>query len=104
MTLQVIRHDAAEQDLIRHVEHIAQNSPKSARRFLQAAEDAFERLAFLPGLGTLCEFRNPLVGDLRFWVIRGFPNHLIIYRPLDNGIEVVRVLHGARDWQLIFEN
>ena len=30
---------------------------------------------------------------------RSFPlgNHLIFYRPIDDGIELVRVLHGARD-------
>ena len=31
------------------------------------------------------------------WTIRGFPNHQIYYRPIDDGIEVIRVLHAARD-------
>jgi toxin ParE1/3/4 len=29
--------------------------------------------------------------------IKGFPNHLIFYKLSDEGIEVCRVLHGARD-------
>jgi toxin ParE1/3/4 len=33
----------------------------------------------------------------------GFRNHLIFYRPIDDGIEIVRVLHGARDWQNLLE-
>lgn len=29
--------------------------------------------------------------------IKGFPNHLIFYRVTERGIEICRVLHGARD-------
>jgi toxin ParE1/3/4 len=103
MTRRVIRHDAAEQDLRDLVDYIAEKSPQSARRFLQAVEEGLRLLADLPGLGSPCEFRNPAAADLRFWIVRGFPNHLVIYRPLDDGIEVIRVFHGARDWQALFE-
>lgn len=34
---------------------------------------------------------------LRRWPIPGFRNYLIFYRPMENGVEIVRVLHGARD-------
>lgn len=39
---------------------------------------------------------------MRVWPIRRFPNHLIFYRPIDGGIEVIRVLHGAQDLDAIF--
>jgi toxin ParE1/3/4 len=29
--------------------------------------------------------------------VRGFERHLVFYRERDDGIEIVRVLHGARD-------
>lgn len=32
-----------------------------------------------------------------------FPNHLIFYRPVEDGIEVLRVVHGAQDIEAIFE-
>jgi toxin ParE1/3/4 len=41
---------------------------------------------------------------LRIWRIDGFPNHLIFYRPIEGGIEIVRVLHGARDIDAVLES
>ncbi|MFC1707767.1 DDE-type integrase/transposase/recombinase [Planctomycetota bacterium] len=38
-----------------------------------------------------------VLAGIRMWSIRGFKNHLIFYRPSPEGLDVVRVLHGARD-------
>jgi toxin ParE1/3/4 len=46
----------------------------------------------------------PRLADLRRWPVSGFPNHLIFYQPTEGGIEVVRVLHGARDLATMLEN
>lgn len=35
--------------------------------------------------------------------MKGFTSHLIFYRPINYGIEVVRVIHGARDIERLFE-
>jgi toxin ParE1/3/4 len=35
---------------------------------------------------------------IRLWRIRGFERYLILYRPIPDGIEVIRVLHAARGW------
>jgi toxin ParE1/3/4 len=51
----------------------------------------------MPGLGTRWESHHAQLPDLRFFPVTKFPNHLLFYRPLDDGIELVRVLHGARD-------
>jgi len=48
-------------------------------------------LADNPGLGRA---RDELRPGLRSFSAGRF---LIFYRPLDNGIQVVRVVHGARD-------
>ena len=44
---------------------------------------------------------RPIMAGVRSWGIRGFPNHLIFYRPTDDRIEVIRVLHAARDIETI---
>ena len=31
----------------------------------------------------------------------GFPNYLIFYRPVESGIEIIRVLHAKRDIDLL---
>jgi len=37
--------------------------------------------------------------------LRSFPvgNYLIFYRPITDGVEVVRMLHGARELRRIFK-
>jgi plasmid stabilization system protein ParE len=34
----------------------------------------------------------------------GFENHLVFYRPFKDSIEVIRVIHGARDIEKLFES
>jgi toxin ParE1/3/4 len=53
--------------------------------------------------------RHPLLGRSRTDLhpgLRSFPfgRYVIFYRPLDDGIEVVRVLHGARDIRRALRN
>lgn len=61
-------------------------------------EEAFTLLADRPAIGRLrTDLRHPRLQGLRSWGIRGFESYLIFYRASDDGIEVVRVLHGARD-------
>jgi toxin ParE1/3/4 len=40
---------------------------------------------------------------LRVFPVKGFANYLLFYKPLPRGIELVRVLHGARDIPSILE-
>ena len=87
----------AEEDLADAYSHIGSESPASAERLLDAVERAIRVLLSKPRAGRAREFRSPRAYGLRSWVVRGFENHLIFYRPQPGGIEVVRFLHGARD-------
>ena len=31
------------------------------------------------------------------WRVKDFPKHLVFNRPIKDGVEIIRVLHGARD-------
>ncbi len=73
-------------------------------RFLDAADEAFDRLLAMPELGASREWMSERLPGLRMWPIPGFPNHLVFYRPVQGGIEVVRVLHAARNIPRAFEN
>ena len=42
-------------------------------------------------------------GQIRYRTISGFRNYLIFYRRVDDILEVVRLLHGARDYEQFFE-
>jgi len=103
MLRRVIRRPAANRDLIDCFAYIGKDSEESAARFLQAAEDTFLALARMPAMGVATSFSDSRDRMLRRWRIRGFENFLIFYRPLEDGIEVIRVLHGAREIERLFE-
>lgn len=93
----IVKHAHALRDLERRSESIRQHNPRAALRFLDAAEATFRLLAASPHIGTRYDPDLPALADLRFLPISRFKNDLVFYRPLADGIEVIRVLHGARD-------
>jgi toxin ParE1/3/4 len=81
----------------------AQSSRDVASRYFQACRNTFELLAESPLLGALSAFSYPRLAELRVWQVRGFGKYLIFYRPVKDGIEIVRILHGARDIEALFD-
>jgi toxin ParE1/3/4 len=95
---------SADLDLDGHAEYLAREaSLETALRFYDAAASTFENLTRMPGVGERRESSNPRLAGLRVWRIDGFPKHLIFYRPMDSGIEIIRVLNGARDIDSVLE-
>lgn len=81
----------AEEDLIDIWLCIAHNDLRTADRVLDGIEEKLLLLADQPGLGPA---RPDIAPDLRYFPIR---RYLILYRQITDGIEMVRVVHGARD-------
>ena len=97
MTNRVRKRPQATVDLTQYAEYISRDSLDSALRFLDAAEQTFPFIAKMPEMGALCKFQSVEAKPVRFWPVRGFEKYLIFYLPLPDGIEIVRVLHGAMD-------
>ncbi len=94
----------AERDLEEHVVYLGQEAGlQLALRFIRAAEQAIARLVELPELGAPRVFEIQKLERVRMWPIPDFPNHLIFYRPIATGVEIVRVLHAARDIPPVLE-
>jgi toxin ParE1/3/4 len=87
----------ADEDLIRAYATIADDDLEAADRFLDAVRASFERLAALPRMGSPRRVRSPELAGLRMGRVAGFPRFLIFYFALDDGIDVVRVLHSSQD-------
>lgn len=86
------RSSRAESDLMEIWGHIAQDDPLAADRQLDRIDEACKMLAKNPNGGPR---REDLARGLRFYPVG---NYLIFYTIADDGITVVRVLHGARDY------
>lgn len=94
--MRVLRSPAAERDLIAIWTYIAAENPHAADRLLDALRDRIAQLLAHPRLGRL---RSDIAADARFLPIG---NYVVLYRLTDDAIEIVRVVHGARDVTSLF--
>lgn len=89
---------AARADLTEIFDYISRDNPNAARRVLDELRGAMLKLAEMPEMG---HYRSDLADEpLRFWPVYSY---LIIYRPEERPLQVVRVLHGARDIRKLLE-
>lgn len=96
----VRKHEVAKRSLDRIAEYLAcRASLGVGLRFLDHAEETFARILRSPRIGRLQAFRSPKLAGVRAWHVRGFRNWLIYYREVEDGVEVLDILHGARDQQ-----
>jgi len=92
----VARRPLAEADILEIWDYIADDNPAAADRWVDQLDAQFRLLATQPKMGRA---RNELAAG-----VRSFPvgRYVVFYVPLDAGIDVVRVLHSARDIEAIF--
>jgi toxin ParE1/3/4 len=84
----------AESDLEQIAAYIAERSVKAALDFAQELREKCESLADAPrGYPLVPRYEH--LGIRR----RPFGNYLIFYRVRPEAIEVIHVLHGARDYE-----
>lgn len=76
---------------------------ETAERFLDQLISSFEDLARMPRMGVLCGFRKPATRRLRRWLVKSFENWLIFYQARRDGVEIVHVMHGARDIESLLD-
>lgn len=76
----------------------ADDSPDQADAFVDLVDSKFQSLSRRPGMGRR---RPELSSDIRSLAVG---RYVVFYLPVSRGIEVVRVLHGSRDIESIFEN
>jgi len=78
-------------------DYIAQDNPAAAFRFLDAIQKTFDLIGEQPGVGSRRYAHLPMMEGLRVWPVAGFGKHLVFYIERPAYIDVLRVLHGARD-------
>ena len=76
---------------------IAKDNPPVAERFIQAVELTLKTLEFMPRAGRAYLRPDDRLAGMRMQPVRRFPNYLVFYRPLPEGIEFVWLVHSARD-------
>ena len=87
----------AREDLGGIWDYAAESDAGRADRLLDLIYEKCRRLAEYPEMGRA---RHELLVNLRSFAVR---NYVIYYQPTADGIEVLRVLHGARDVDHVFD-
>jgi toxin ParE1/3/4 len=96
MAFLVVRTRLADEDLVEIWLYIAQDNIEVADRLLEKIDKKCQLLADSPKVGVR---RDDLAPDV-FCLIEG--KYLIFYRIIDETVEILRVLHGARNLETIF--
>lgn len=80
---------------------LATSTADVACRFLGAIQAACDTLRQYPRIGTPVDTFSSRLRGVRVWPVPGFRSTLSFYVDADTTIEIVRVLHGARDLERI---
>ncbi|MCW0219471.1 MAG: type II toxin-antitoxin system RelE/ParE family toxin [Prosthecobacter sp.] len=99
----VVFNPVAVNDLEDLTSYIAQDNSIAAEAVRQSILDTAERLALHPSLGMRPRFSSPRFAGIRFLPAYPYPMYLLFYRELNSEIEVLRILHGARNLPPLFE-
>ncbi|MBD2088320.1 type II toxin-antitoxin system RelE/ParE family toxin [Microcoleus sp. FACHB-1515] len=93
----IVKRPRAELDLLDIWDYIADDSFDRADEFLDRIEGTLQTLAQNPGIGRRREELLPR--------LQSFPigNYVVFYQAIEDGIDVIRVLHGSRDIEAIFK-
>ncbi|MEX2140953.1 MAG: type II toxin-antitoxin system RelE/ParE family toxin [Pirellulales bacterium] len=93
---QCIYSPAARRDLLELYEYIAQDRPDAAQRFIEHLEATCQWLAVDREMGERVEGLRQ--GARMF----SYEKYVIFYEIVANDIRVLRIVHGARDFGLLF--
>ena len=86
-------------DIQQIYEYVAERSPRNALRLIQRIEERCYLLADYPYLGmarpefglTYRSFAVPSTG------------YIIVYRPIEDGVDIHRVYHGSQNFRRLFQ-
>ncbi|MFQ6029321.1 MAG: type II toxin-antitoxin system RelE/ParE family toxin [Dehalococcoidia bacterium] len=77
---------------------MARDSPDNATSFVQGLRDLCE--STLAGNPYIGRNREDIAPSLRSLPFHGF---MVFFRPMSDGVEIVRVLQGSRDIEALFD-
>lgn len=89
MTLPVVFHDIAEEELNEAAAYYARARPGLGDAFLAEVQRAVDELLVTPLAGTLVD------KEVRWWLVRRFP-YSVLYRVRDDHIRILAIAHQKR--------
>ena len=104
MTHRILITPLANQDIDANVNYLRVYNERAAFRLFDSIRLTLTQIAKIPKIGVSYPLQNSRLAGLRKWPIKDFSNYIIFYLEKPEKIEVVRILHGARDIRFVLEN
>ena len=104
MTHRILITPLANQDIDAHVNYFRVYNETAAFRLFDSIRLTLTQIAKIPKIGVSYPLQNSRLAGLRKWQVKDFSNYIIFYLEKPEHIEVVRILHGARDIRFVLEN
>jgi toxin ParE1/3/4 len=97
--VKVLYRQTASDDIVRQFRYylLTAEAPKIALRFREAVRRTVQSLSQNPHVGPRYSSSNPRLQNLRSWPVTGFEAIRIYYALEEDGIHIIRILHGKRD-------
>jgi plasmid stabilization system protein ParE len=92
----------AERDVEAICRRIASDDPQAAERVRLTMLGMADFLVQHRGIGHRITNASARHADIRWLVVPKYHNYLMFYRPHQDTIMVVRILHAAQDWTRFF--
>jgi plasmid stabilization system protein ParE len=89
----------ASADLFEIWNYIAADNIEAADRVENAVYNTCALIAGAPLLGQIRKDLTAL--PLRFWTVQRYPNYIVVYDPATEPVQIIRILHGKRDFKRI---
>ena len=103
MSYAVLKSVQAVRDIEEAFVYIAENDLDKAVYFLVAIEETIETIAQNPLIGSVRQFQNTKLKNLRMWRVKKYENYLIFYTVEEETIKIIRFLSAKRDFNLVLD-
>jgi toxin ParE1/3/4 len=101
MSLVLDLSDEAKADALEIGNYISARNLTAARKFAFKLNETYQLLLDFPDSGE--RLSSDPTGKIRIVLVSGFKNYLIFFRREGEMLQVLRVLHGARDYSKLFD-
>ncbi len=96
MSREIRRTKQVQQDIIDIYTYIGLRNSDAAERVVDAIERSIDGLKDFPGIGSVWSASDPRLSGMRVVPVSPYRNYLVFFRPIENRVDIYRVVHGAR--------
>jgi toxin ParE1/3/4 len=90
-------------DIVQIYRYVHERSPQNAERVFDAIERSIRALLDTPGVGRRWNSPDARLEGMRVTIVTPYRNFLVFFRATADGIEVYRVVHGARELERVVD-